>query len=236
MYKRTEGIVLTNHKYGEADLIVTYLSKEYGILYLYAKSCRKIKSRFGSSLEPFTYSRIAFIGKEQTNLPKLVQSDIIISFNQLRESYTLFFTLSEIVELTLKLFPEKTQEKKLFILLFNTLQMIDKYPKNSGIFITFYKIRILQFGGFSPILDRCIRCGGKGEKFYISEGGILCHVCADYDYIGKYIKVSESMKNLYKFLLKVEPETVARLRIKETLRNRLEELITSHINYIIMKK
>jgi len=63
MLKRTEGIVLKTNPFGEADLIVTCLSKDYGILKTFAKSPRKIKSRFGSSLEPLTHSKISFWGK-----------------------------------------------------------------------------------------------------------------------------------------------------------------------------
>ena len=47
MLQRTEGIVLRTTPYGEADLIVTYLTKDHGIIKVFAKSPRKIKSRFG---------------------------------------------------------------------------------------------------------------------------------------------------------------------------------------------
>jgi len=60
MLQKTEGLVLKTSLFGEADLIVTYLTKDCGILKTFAKSPRKIKSKFGSSLEPLTYSKIAF--------------------------------------------------------------------------------------------------------------------------------------------------------------------------------
>jgi DNA repair protein RecO (recombination protein O) len=47
MLHRTEGIVLKTTPFGEADLIVTYLTRDCGILKTFAKSPRKIKSRFG---------------------------------------------------------------------------------------------------------------------------------------------------------------------------------------------
>ena len=50
MLHRTEGIVLKNFPYGEADLFVTYLTPDMGIIKTFAKSPRKTKSRFGSSL------------------------------------------------------------------------------------------------------------------------------------------------------------------------------------------
>ncbi len=58
MLKRTEGIVLRTIPFGEADLIVTYLTPDFGIIKLFAKSPRKTKSRFGSSLEPLSLVKV----------------------------------------------------------------------------------------------------------------------------------------------------------------------------------
>jgi DNA repair protein RecO (recombination protein O) len=99
MLRRTEGIVLRTFPFGEADLIVTYLTPEFGILKLFAKSPRKIKSRFGSSLEPLTCSKISFWGKEDAALPKLTQSDIIHPFHSIRNNLHCFLKVSEILEL-----------------------------------------------------------------------------------------------------------------------------------------
>ena len=48
MLRRTEGIVLRTFPFGEADLIVTFLTADFGLIKVFAKSPRKIKSRFGS--------------------------------------------------------------------------------------------------------------------------------------------------------------------------------------------
>ena len=93
MLSRTEGIVLRTQKYGEADLIVTYLTSDRGIIKAFAKSPRKTRSRFGSSLEPLTYANISLWGKEQS-MPKITQSDVISSFHQLRESYDDYINIS----------------------------------------------------------------------------------------------------------------------------------------------
>ena len=77
MLHRTEGIVLKGAPYGEADLIVAFLTLDFGLMSAFAKSPRKTKSRFGSSLEPLTHSKIAFWGKEDSKLPRLTQADII---------------------------------------------------------------------------------------------------------------------------------------------------------------
>jgi len=50
---RDEAVVLRTHKLGEADRIVTMLSKQHGKIRAVAKGVRRTGSRFGARLEPF---------------------------------------------------------------------------------------------------------------------------------------------------------------------------------------
>ena len=50
---RDEVVVLRTHKLGEADRIVTMLSRRHGKLRAVAKGVRRTSSRFGARLEPF---------------------------------------------------------------------------------------------------------------------------------------------------------------------------------------
>ncbi|MCX8069393.1 MAG: DNA repair protein RecO, partial [Thermodesulfovibrionales bacterium] len=147
MIKNTEGIVLKSALYGEADLIVTYLSRDYGIIKAFAKSPRKTTSRFGSSLEPLTYSRIAFLGKENSNLPRLTRSDIIKSFQVLREDYQCFIDLSEVIRMNLSFIHEGSPVKDLFELLYSTLNYLQQgYDRT--LYLLFYKIKFLEKTGY----------------------------------------------------------------------------------------
>ena len=49
---RDEGVVLRTHKLGEADRIVTLLSRQHGKVRAVAKGVRRTASRFGARLEP----------------------------------------------------------------------------------------------------------------------------------------------------------------------------------------
>ena len=52
---RDEAIVLRTQKLGEADRIITLLTREHGRVRAVAKGVRRTTSRFGSRLEPFTH-------------------------------------------------------------------------------------------------------------------------------------------------------------------------------------
>jgi DNA repair protein RecO (recombination protein O) len=244
MLRRTEGIVLRTFPFGEADLIVTYLTPEFGILKLFAKSPRKIKSRFGSSLEPLTCSKISFWGKEDAALPKLTQSDIIHPFHSIRNNLHCFLKVSEILELTVNFIPERDANERVYSLFLTTLQTIETLiTEYSGrerermtdlwLVVTHYKVRFLERAGFAPRLDACGRCGKQGYSFYLSEGSILCESCARAT--DKAIKLSPPVLRLYADLLAWDTTKVRRIKPSNVILGELSEVITMHINYTLSK-
>ena len=262
MLRRTEGIVLRTIPFGEADLIVTHITPDFGLLKTFAKSPRKFKSRFGSSLEPLTHSRISFWGKEDASLPRLTQSDIIHSFHSIRDTLSYFLKVSEIIELTINFIPERDANKKVYLLLLNTLEAIENQQDGinlrmsrpntkdnvvntpfakggegglSGIslVINHYEIKFLKFVGFAPKLDSCGRCGKIGNSFYISHGSILCGTCAKGG--GSPIRLSPAVVRLYTDLLTWDTTKIKRIKPSDMLLSELSDIINAHIRHILTR-
>ncbi len=244
MLKRSEGVVLRNFPLGEADLIVTYLTPDFGIIRVFAKSPRKTKSRFGSSLEPLTHSRISFWGKDDAALPRLTQSDIMHPFQPLRENLSCFLKVSEIIELTLSFIPERDENKRAYSLLLNTLQAVENslrefHKSGKGSFggadllLNHYKIKFLEFAGFAPKLDACGRCGKTGTFFYLSHGSILCESCARG--VESPIRILPAVLKLYTHLLTWDTIKISRIKPSDTLLSELSDIINMHVKYILSK-
>jgi DNA repair protein RecO (recombination protein O) len=239
MIYSSEAIVLENKVYGEADLIVTYLTKEFGILNLFAKSPRKIKSRFGSSLEPLTYSKIAFIGRED-KLQKIIQSDILHSFQKIRENYKIFLNLEEVIRLIIQISPKREKHPELFSLLLSILEEIENSDK-WGNYILFLKIRVLGILGYFPDIRYCGSCGRdlNGYSFYL-RGFILCGSCLSKNYVDdSENKPSEALsiqKGVIDFLnsfLKWQIHHLERVKINEKLMNQVENFLKRHITLTV---
>ena len=75
---RDEAIVLRTHKLGEADRIVTLLTRQHGRVRAVAKGVRRTTSRFGSRLEPFTHVDLQLA--EGRNLDVITQAETIQPF------------------------------------------------------------------------------------------------------------------------------------------------------------
>ena len=75
---RDEAIVLRTHKLGEADRIITLLTRQHGRVRAVAKGVRRTTSRFGSRLEPFTHVDLQLA--EGRNLDTITQAETITPF------------------------------------------------------------------------------------------------------------------------------------------------------------
>jgi len=238
MIKRTEAIVLKNTPFADADLIVTYLTRKYGLMKAFAKSPKKIKSRFGSSLEPLTYSNISFFGKEETPLPRLTQSDIIRPFQSLREDFIYLMQIYEMIELCLAFLPEREPDEENFELLLNALLRLEG-KCNQKICSLYYKLNFLDIAGLLPGLEVCGRCGkaqnsSKYHRFYIADGSIICGNC--YKNEKDSIILSESSLRFCRSILKWNYKTIDRIKAPEYLISELTGIINSHINNVISSR
>jgi len=236
---RTEGIVLRTQKYGEADLIVTYLTCDKGIIKAFAKSPRKTKSRFGSSMEPLTHAKISMWGKEQASLPKITQSDIINSFHQVREDFHDYISVSKLSEMLMALTPENIPNKRLFTFFLNILHAIkasDQGSKEALHLIT--QIRLLATIGYAPRLKGCGRCGGKGLNFYPASGTILCSKCAGTP-VGEgkpVMRVHDSTVRFYTHSIEWPIHISNRLKPQQEILSELSRLLDEHLNFLLSKK
>jgi DNA repair protein RecO (recombination protein O) len=236
---RTEGIVLKTQKYGEADLIVTYLTSEKGIIKAFAKSPRKTRSRFGSSLEPLTHARIALWGKEQSALPKITQSDILNSFHQLRDNYHDFVSISKLTEMLLSLTPEGIPNKKIFSFFFNILSFIksSKHKQKDALHLI-SRIRLLAAVGYAPRLSGCGKCGTVSLDFYPDSGTTLCHKCAAAPAgTGKpFMRINNKVIHFYTHSIEWPINISNRLKPNEKTLSELSGLLDRHLGYLLSRK
>ena len=81
---RDEGIVLRTHKLGEADRIVSVLTRHHGKVRAVAKGVRKTKSRFGARLEPPTHLQLQLY-EGRGELQIIDQAETLDHFRIIRE-------------------------------------------------------------------------------------------------------------------------------------------------------
>ena len=72
---RDRAVVLRQHKLGEADRIVTLLTREHGLVRAVAKGVRRTRSKFGARLEPFAHIDVQLHPGRNLDIVTQVQAD-----------------------------------------------------------------------------------------------------------------------------------------------------------------
>src|SRR3990167_4660571 len=84
---KTEGIIIKRKNFGEADRIITVLTRNHGKIQVKATGVRKIQSRRSSHVELLNHASL-FIYKGRGSLPILTEAETIDSFQDIKNDLT----------------------------------------------------------------------------------------------------------------------------------------------------
>jgi DNA repair protein RecO (recombination protein O) len=176
---RDEAIVLRTHKLGEADRIITMLSREHGRIRAVAKGVRRTTSRWGSRLEPFTHVDLQLA--EGRSLDVVTQAETLTPFHsRLGLDYERYTAGTVMLETAERLVTEEGQPAvQQFLLLVGGLRAMTTGEHPASAILDSYLLRSLAVAGYAPSFEACARCGDPGPHrwFSPSAGGVLCGDC-----------------------------------------------------------
>lgn len=176
---RDEAIVLRTHKLGEADRIITLLTRSHGRVRAVAKGVRRTTSRFGSRLEPFTHVDLQLA--EGRSLDIITQAETLTPFSAgLGLDYDRYTSGTVMLETAERLVTEEKEPSlQQFLLLVGGLRAMVSGDKRPGQVLDSYLLRSLSVAGYAPSFEHCARCGDVGPHrwFNPSMGGMVCVTC-----------------------------------------------------------
>jgi DNA repair protein RecO (recombination protein O) len=176
---RDEAIVLRTHKLGEADRIITLLTRNHGQVRAVAKGVRRTTSRFGSRLEPFTHVDLQLA--EGRSLDIITQGETLTQFSAgIGLDYDRYTSGTVMLETAERLVSEEKQPSlQHFLLLVGGLRAMVSGERGPGQVLDSYLLRSLAVAGYAPSFEHCARCGDEGPHrwFNPSMGGMLCVTC-----------------------------------------------------------
>jgi DNA repair protein RecO (recombination protein O) len=178
----TEALILRTYNFGEADKIVVCLTHKFGLIRGVAKGCRKLKSRFGAALEPFTLAKITYYQKENQELVSLNQVDIVKSHFNLSGDAETLTGLAYMGDLVIEFSPPYEPNERLFRMVKACLDAICESQSDLQVILRYFEIWLLKLEGFLPDLRRCGECHrGFDEKesaFMNSDLMFRCSSCS----------------------------------------------------------
>nr|WP_322097565.1 DNA repair protein RecO [Nakamurella alba] len=176
---RDTGVVLRVTKLGEADRIVTLLTRRTGKVRAVAKGVRRTKSRFGSRLEPCSHVDLQIYAGR--NLDIVTQAETVDPFHaRLAADYSRYTTATAMVETAERLAAEEKEPAlRLYLLLVSALRAMDETGRDPSLVLDAFLLRAMALAGWAPALTECARCGTPGPHaaFHVPSGGALCAGC-----------------------------------------------------------
>lgn len=177
--EQTEAIILKTFPLADQDKLVTFFSRDRGLIRGVAKGARKFGNRFGSSLEPLSIVRVFYYEKERRDLVTISNCDLLDSFFDLQKSPEMCFTLAYFAELVEEFFPARAGEHRIFRLLRSVLEALrDGADRNFT--ARYFEVWFLQINGLLPDLKRCKKCRKPVETGWLAprRDGVYCQTCA----------------------------------------------------------
>lgn len=209
----TEAVILRNMKLGEADKIVVALTKQEGVVRGVARGARKLKSKYGASLEPFTVVRLTFYEKEMRELVSISEAEILKSYFSLTRDDAVFTTLERMAGLVLEFAPLRAPDERFYRMFRACLEALEQEPLRAEDIALYSEVWVLRLSGFLPDLSRCASCQADLEReqkgALLGPGSALsCTRCSK----GQGIHLTREAVALFTSALRNPPSTWATSR------------------------
>lgn len=238
---KTPAITLKSRKWGEADRIVTFYTLRFGKLRGVARGARRMKSRFGSALEPFVQCELNLFEKHGDSLYRITQADIQEAFAGLREDLTLMSGAARLANLVAAVTGEGDQGPRIFETLLSGFRSLED-GDDPTLTTLLYQIKLLGLTGFRPQTDHCTACsaavGPKSgtvlRQFAPTSGGLVCPDCASRR-PERCLPISPGSLALIQQALRWTPDVVARLKATGQVRAELEAVIEAYVTVVTGK-
>ena len=176
---RDTGVVLRVQKLGEADRIITLVTRKHGKVRGVAKGVRRTSSRFGARLEPFCHVDVQlYTGR---TLDVITQVETVDAFAPwLVTDYQRYTAASAVLETADRLCSEEGEPVlRLYMLVVGALRALSSTERDPSLVLDAFLLRAMAYAGWAPAVSECARCAAPGphRSFSVAGGGMVCLRC-----------------------------------------------------------
>lgn len=219
MFKKIEGIVVSEVDYKESSKIINILTPEYGIIGVIARGTKRVNSILKSVATKMTYGYF-HVKYSENGLSTLIEVDVIDMFKNIKKDINLMSYAVYLLELADRVY-KHDESREVYDTLIASLKKIDE-GYDYKIIANIFELKMLDHLGIRPVVDECVNCGSKHDIVTISsyKGGYLCKNCV----AGEVIVNIKTIKLLRMFYY-VDISKITKLDVSEKIQNELSQFI-----------
>ena len=225
---KTDAMILGQRKFGEADKLITILTRDHGKKIVIAKRILRNTSPLIYHLDSMNFSNLLIArGK---NLDIVVQANVINSFESIRTSYGKLSQAMYLLELVDKFTVENSDNRNVFDNLVTTLNRINQ-NEDLLINVRLFELGLLKSTGFLPEFNNCLECLKKIDSSNVrmnySKGGIFCVNCSNND-VQNVIILPTSIKVIRAMLFE-KYEIIKNIKMNKEIHQDIESILNKFI-------
>ncbi len=227
---RAEALTLKNSPYGEADLLVTAYSREWGKIRALAKGARRSTAKLVGHLEPLTVTRLALTRGRSLDL--ISQAETLENFTALKTNLTALTRGLQVAELVDGFGSEASPNEPLYVLALTTLDAIGRSPDDE-LPAWHFLLHLLSVSGLMPELQNCVECRRPivpgQHRYSAAGGGVFCLGCTP-DQVGLRPLSLGAIKVL-RLLARSQAAELPVLNLTPALALELKTILTGTVQY-----
>jgi DNA repair protein RecO (recombination protein O) len=178
--RETEALILKTFPLGEADRLVSFFGRSSGRVRGVAAGARRLKNRYGSTLELLSHVQLWYVEKETRDLVRILQAEPLESFHKAQSDYALSTGLAVVSEVAELVLPEHEVSESMFRLIVLTAREVER-TGDWALPLSYFAFWTVRLGGWLPRFDRCASCDapfGSHLAFYDAlQPGLFCAKC-----------------------------------------------------------
>ena len=177
----TESLVLKSYNLAESDKIVVLLTREHGVVRGVAKGAKRLKSKFGSGLEPFSVVMATYFEKESSELVAIQKVDLITSNFTVAGNPDFLQKFSYLVEILIAFSPPHDPNETLYRMVKACIETAAADSANLLSTGVYFELWLLRLAGYWPDWSKCNECGrgfDDGEETSVRANfHLMCSGC-----------------------------------------------------------
>lgn len=203
----TEGLILKSYSLAEADKIVVILTQEQGLIRGVARGAKRLKSRFGSGLEPFSIIRLTYFQKEEKELVTISQTELIRTYFEFTSNPDILQKFAYLSELLGEFSPPNQTDERLYRMAKVCFETATQNPDYLESIVCYFEIWTLRLGGYLPDWKSCSLCRrafSQNENASLQSNFHLA--CQNCQKSRSNLKVSALSRQVFQSAQTVSPE------------------------------
>ncbi len=222
MIKKIEGIIVSTVDYKENSKILNILTREEGIIGVFARGSKKINSNISATSSVMTYG-IFHLNQTTKKMPNLIEVDLINSYKNIRKDLGMMTYATYLLELSTQVY-RHDHNGIIYDLLISSLNKINN-NFDYKIICYILELKLLDYLGIKPVIDKCVSCSNSNDIVTISsyKGGYLCKNCVNSEPIYN-LKTLKLIRLFYY----VDIDKISKISVNDNIKREINMFISDY--------